>query len=166
MPRKHDQQQFPIRTKLVDGSGSVTLASYTLICMVVKQGTIERKQVIDIIHHFSLSTADPFCEKAPTPPQALESKTSKHLGIEGSGCISPHTELHEIRLLCAGILSRLATLRERIHAYGKAVLRPSNAIMGPPFAPALDYLQGLVREISLSAAATEEAAARKRARVD
>jgi hypothetical protein len=50
------------------------------------------------------------------------------------------------------------------HMRGKAVLRPCNAIMGPPFAPALELFQDVVRNVSLSAAAAEDAPARKRAR--
>jgi hypothetical protein len=164
-PLKINPQQLPIRTKLLDGSGSVTLATYTLVCMMVKQRTIEHKQVIDIVLHFSSSMAAPFLRQ-PTSPLRTVSKASDLVEAEGSSCNLSDIKLRDHRLLCAGIQSRLATLRERIHASGKAVLRPSNAIMGPPFAPALDFLRDVVREVSASAAAAEHSSPTKRTRED
>jgi hypothetical protein len=162
-PLKINPQQFPIRTKLLDGSGSVTLATYTLVCMMVKQGTIEHTQVIDIVLHFTSSMAPPFLRQ---PTSRTVSKASDLVEAEGLSCNLSDIQLHEHRLLCAGIQSRLAALRERILASGKAVLRPSNAIMGPPFAPALDFLRNVVREVSASAAAAEHSSPKKRTRED
>ncbi len=144
----------------------MTLATYTLICMMVKHGTIEQKQVIDIVRHYSSSPSTPFCDSTPTPAPHEKSKMAEHTEANGSRGSLPHLGLYENRLLYAGIQSRLAALRDRIHASGKAVLRPSNAIMGPPFAPALAFLRGVVRDVAASASPAEDAAARKHLRDD
>mmetsp|Transcript_31528 Transcript_31528/g.65964 ORF Transcript_31528/g.65964 Transcript_31528/m.65964 type:complete len:254 (-) Transcript_31528:67-828(-) len=161
IPQKYQAQQFPIRTKLQDGPGSVTLATYTLVCMMVKQGSIEPKQVIDIVRHFSSSTAAPSCNPTPKPHEAFQIAEAGEFSHTSS-----HLKLHEHQMLCAGIQSRLAALRERIHTCGKAVLRPSNAIMGQPFAPALDFLRGVVRDVAAFDTQAEDSIVRKRPRAD
>jgi hypothetical protein len=131
--------------------------------MLVKQGTIQHKQAVCIIMHFSRSTAAPSCDTISAPHEAT--KEADLVGAEASSPSAPTPE--RLRLLCAGILARLAALRERIQASGRAVLRPSNAIMGRPFVPALDFLRRVVSDVAAPAAHAEEAAAaRKRPRSD
>ncbi len=62
-------------------------------------------------------------------------------------------------LLCQEVELRLATLRGRICAAGKAKLPHSRAVMGPPFVPALDFLRDAVRSLAVAAAAEAAAAA-------
>jgi hypothetical protein len=134
--------------------------------MLVKQGAVEYKQVNDIVHRFSSpSAASPFCESASLPHETSTKSDPAEAG--GSARSLQHLELHEHRLLCAGIQSRLASLRERINASGKAVLRPSSAIMDQSFAPALDYLRGVVRDFATSSSqVVAEADVSKRSRED
>ena len=66
-------------------------------------------------------------------------------------------ENRDMRAHCSAVAERLAVLRDRILAAGKAALPPSRAVMGPPFVPALDFLRRLVLDAAEPAAAAAAA---------
>jgi hypothetical protein len=119
----------------------IKFATYSLICRLVKTGTIEPSEVSEFLRRCSAQNIDEinarlhFSRPQPIiPDTSTKSDTSMKNNDNSSG----------ITELCGGVAALLATLRDCILTNGTAVLPPSRAAMGPPFVPALDYLRRLV----------------------
>jgi hypothetical protein len=96
---------------------------------MVMQGAIAPKQV----NEHSPFLRIPILRTSTSPTRSI--KHAELVVADGASCRPSQLESHKTLQLYAGVQSRLATLRERIQTCGKAVLRPSNAIMGQPFGP-------------------------------
>jgi hypothetical protein len=121
---------------------------------------MDREQALEILRASSrigsASASAPITVDADTSPgcghTAARRPNETDRGSVAACCDSDRDAI--TRSICRGVLLRLAALRDRIRAAGRAVLPPSRAVMGPPFVPALDFLRGLV----LDAAASNPAA--------
>jgi hypothetical protein len=124
------------------------------MCKLVKQGTMDQAQVIEI-----LRSSSRICNASAPPADTNTLRLETTSSAEEIGCKTTESRRDsysdiDIRPICRSILLRLSVLRDRISAAGEAILPPSRAIMGPPFVHALDFLHSLV----LSAAASSAAA--------
>ena len=146
--------RFSVRTKEQDGPGAVGLTAFHLINKLVKQGTMKPCEVVQILR---------CCSKSIRTRQPCLNPARSDSCHSDSNAAVAHIQLSlYMRSLCIGVAARLAALRDRILAAGKAALPPSRAVMGPPFVPALDFLRRLVldaAEPAAAAAAAEIAAA-------
>ena len=115
------------------GPGPITMATYLLVCKLVEKGTIEKRDAVHILDMVS-TKRDPL----------FESNTNKTLLIVGDNHST--STIRVDAALCSGVLDRLEMFSNRIRSSGKAILPPSKAVMGPPFAPALDFLREVIRE--------------------
>ena len=123
----------------------VAIATCKLVCRLVKQGTMRRSEVAEILFQESDSETSAF---SLSQFDSTAYKFDIHERSRGQ------TEKRDI---CNGVAARLAALRDRILAAGKAALPPSRAVMGPPFVPALDFLRRLVLDAAEPAAAAAAA---------
>ena len=134
-----------------EGPGLVTLGTYSLVCKLVECGTIDRCQVTGILDELLRSRK---ASKGNT-------SSSKPLNVQPSpSSTEPFSdaERHVQAEIYAGIQARLDALSQRIRTSGRASLPPSKAVMGPPFAPALDFLRGILRDIAAAGAPAGSAA--------
>ena len=167
--------RFSVRTKEQDGPGAVGLTAFHLINKLVKQGTMKPCEVVQILRCCSKSIRTPAPGVHPRNDGDPARSDSCHSDDSNAAVAHIHPP-HYMRSLCIGVAARLAALRDRILAAGKAALPPSRAVMGPPFVPALDFLRRLVldavepaaaaaaAEIAAAAAAVDSEAPRKRVR--
>lgn len=119
-----------------NGPGPVTMATYYLICKLVEKGTIDKREVLDILKIVS-NKKDLLFETNTT-----NSSVNVNMASKESADLVSNLDAD----LSSSVLERLEMFGSRIRAAGKATLVPSRAVMGPPFAPALDFLRGVVRD--------------------
>ena len=137
---------FAVWTKNHDGPSAAALATLSLIRALVKEGTmspVTTRQILERSNACHLQC------------RASESSTESDSDVVSAAmrCL----ENRDMRAHCSAVAERLAVLRDRILAAGKAALPPSRAVMGPPFVPALDFLRRLVLDAVEPAAAAAAA---------
>jgi hypothetical protein len=121
-----------------DRPSPATWATFALIKKLVKQGTMDQTQVIQILRICSR------IDKSSAAVDADAARSQCSLPGDVAPALRDFEHDTDIRSICRSVLLRLAVLRDRISEAGEAVLPPSCAIMGPPFVPALDFLHSLV----------------------
>ncbi len=140
-----------------DNPDPVTWVTFVLVTKLVKQGTIDRKQVLEIILKTSARIGVDAGASADAGPGA--SRIGPHEPACDAAAARPDSHHHpDTGPICRAVQLRLAALRDRIRAAGTAVLPPSRAVMGPPFVPALEFLRQLVVDAAASSPATMTAA--------
>ena len=124
----------------------ITFATFILIRKLVKQGTLKKENVVEILNSCSKCLLDSFNHRPSIRSNGSDSVSSAIDAAVSIGITFPPGN----STLCGGVAARLAALRDRIRASGSVVLPPSRAVMGPPFVPALEFLRGLVLDASIS----------------
>jgi hypothetical protein len=142
-----------IPTKTSDGPSPVTLTTNNLIHLLLKQGQINKRDILETLRKASSTgpvepPADVFDAQSE---KACSDKGSPALDQDGHG--ARRSYLLD-RAVCSAVHARLQSLADRVASQGRAAMLPSTDILGRPLLPALLFLAAasgdIVRSIELS----------------
>ena len=127
-----------ILTKTSDGPSLATLITNMLIQTLLKQGQMNKREVLETLRSASNAQQPPPAEDSKAP--ASDVGSPQDADGQRRRCLLD-------RALCDRVHARLQSLTDRLASHGRAGLLPSTSIMGRPLLPALAFLTAAARDV-------------------
>eukprot|EP00287_Rhodomonas_sp_CCMP768_P004572 CAMPEP_0196719156 /NCGR_PEP_ID=MMETSP1091-20130531/2215_1 /TAXON_ID=302021 /ORGANISM="Rhodomonas sp., Strain CCMP768" /LENGTH=285 /DNA_ID=CAMNT_0042060043 /DNA_START=211 /DNA_END=1068 /DNA_ORIENTATION=+ len=141
---KHPEEMF-VKTKEDDGPSAENVATQALVVGLIERKLSGASAVVDHLRSTIRKKAQ-FFDGDQQPAGVCDHEHNaapEPCGPPSSPCSKMSGEDEDA--VFAKVVSRMQVLIDRIEARGRATLLPSTAQIGPPFVPALKFLQRAIR---------------------
>mmetsp|Transcript_15002 Transcript_15002/g.35555 ORF Transcript_15002/g.35555 Transcript_15002/m.35555 type:complete len:327 (-) Transcript_15002:208-1188(-) len=142
VPRK-DEDEMVVKTKEDDGPSTENVATQALVVGLIERKLSGASAVVDALRS-TIRKTEPKTDLEDQPAGVCDDAQA---GDEPNGPPSSpkNSRARSEQEVFELVVSRMQLLIDRIESRGRATLLPSTAQIGPPFVPALKFLQRAIR---------------------
>mmetsp|Transcript_19946 Transcript_19946/g.47492 ORF Transcript_19946/g.47492 Transcript_19946/m.47492 type:complete len:335 (+) Transcript_19946:227-1231(+) len=144
IPTTDDDDELMVKTKDVDGPSPENVATQALVAGLVERKLRNASSIVDALRATIKKAQQPLTPTLEDQPAGACDDAQP--GAKPHGPSFPaNSRARSEQEVFELVVSRMQLLIERIESRGRATLLPSTATIGPPFVPALKFLQRAIR---------------------